>query len=554
MTMEAYVAYSAPSSGLLPLSAPTTILGASSFSGTGAVAIGFDFIFDGAVHTQFNSRPHALALGASAPPTSSATQLSDVSTMRILAPWGWGAAVTAPTDGYIRTELQGSAPHRLRVVDYRLRTAISSTDHWVIEFQTVMFEHRGRIEFRYGGEPVLAGAGGTGGDPKIGVRGDTSASADAYRDFLAHGHPFGGSSSSTAPLPAASFPDTWPGAGTMYVWELQVPVPEEYDPLEGTAFVGRNRPDAEPIVRMGRNTNWLIAHHGPPLLNVAPYALEQTDHVYIIPVSPSADGRDYVAQLASYSTVAGGSLSVVIDEDRAGGESQPATSADWAEAATDLSATLEDTSHWWDDFVVPLDHRTRLLRVRVTSEDGVPYRVLPLSLLLYPAARTELPLAPPSGAVPFGLASLLHADGSAVHPEVINRCWRSAAAVAQDLEQMVFSFVQDATTPRLTFVHSSALPARRLGTWHPVLPGQGGAEVDVRIYAKSTVDGSRIVVGEESGDSVEFDLDAHGGEYRLMTARLRLSRARPTIYAMAFPAPTGAITPLAVVGAWRPGA
>lgn len=551
MTMESYVAYSAPG-GMLPMDSPTTHVGASSTSSTGAVDIGFDFIFDGVTHTQFTGRPGALALGSTSPPTSTNTLLDHVSTQRVLAPWGWATIATTPGDGYIRSELQGVAPHRRRVVEWRCRTAVSSSNHSSLDFQVVLYEHRGRIEFRYG-DVRAEGAGYAAYDAKVGVKGDTDADASAYRDFVAHGHPFGGSSSTTSPLPSEEFPATWPGHATMYVWELQVPVPEEYDPLEGTAFVGRNRPDAEPIVRMGRNTNWLIANHSPPLLNVAPYADEQTDHVYIIPVSPSADGRNYVAELASYSTVGGGSLSVVIDEDRAGAESQPATSADWAEAVFENSATLEDASHWWDDVTVALDHRTRLLRVRVTSEDGAPYRVLPLSLLMYPAARTELPLSPPSGAVPFGLASLLHADGSAVHPEIVNRCWRSAAAIAQDLEQMVFSFVQDATTPRLTFTHTAAIPARRLGTWHPVLPGQGGAEIDVRIYAKSTVDGSRIVVGEESGDSVEFTIDANGGEYRLLTGRLRLTRSRPTIYAMAFPAPTGVITPATVVGAWRPG-
>lgn len=544
--------------GLLELTSPTDAIGAGVSGGAGAaVAIGFDFVLFGVTYTSVTVGPYGWAKLSGSSPGGNNTRLFDAADPALLAPW-WDELITADTTGAVRYELQGSAPRRALVIEWEVYAVVTqtATDHDLLTFQAVLHES-GLVEYRYGPHVVTGTPTGT-PSASVGAKDDTTSDTTAYRDLAAveADCDLGGSeTTTTATLGLASYPGA---AAEPYNirFEPNVPIPDYYDPIEATAFVGRNRPDAQPLDRIGRNHNFVVAHHSPPLVNVGFFCDEAEDRTFVIPVRPSPDNRAYKVLPATYSYSGdnGSGIDLSIYEDRKGASSQVGTSAHWALAHTENRLPHgADSSEWWDEYEVTLDHRTRLLKVYVQNVDLTPHWVLPLSLLIYPAPLTALAEEAPSGVQPYAVAQLLQEDGGAIHKEIANRMWASIARALGALEQMVFAFVQSVTT-KVTWTHSAAQPVHTIGSWGPSLPGQAGAVLAVRVYAKSTADGSKIVVGEEAGNQVEITIDGNGGEYRLVTGQLTLTRSKPTLYAHCAPATGATVTALAIVGAWRPGA
>jgi hypothetical protein len=109
----------------------------------------------------------------------------------VLAPW-WDDMVTspAPATGGVYLELQGSAPNRRLVIEWRCDTswnAIWTAYSERVKFQAVLYETSGKLEYRYGTAAAVAGIpyGSPGASASCGVKVSTSVSQPGnIRDFF----------------------------------------------------------------------------------------------------------------------------------------------------------------------------------------------------------------------------------------------------------------------------------------------------------------------------------------------------------------------------------
>lgn len=201
--------------GLLTLTSPTTLLGADLDDDSSAsTAIGFTFPIDGLTATAFvaNTNGWALLTGTAPSPVYSNAMLGDASGGSLVAPW-WDDMRTATVGGYVKTELLGSSPNRVRVIEWKCYGAYgqTSSNNDTLTFQACLYES-GKVEFRYApvvttGTPTRAAYSAS-----VGVRGDCSSTVNNHiRDFFGTaGSPVGSSTPVTTTLKAAGAVSHYP--------------------------------------------------------------------------------------------------------------------------------------------------------------------------------------------------------------------------------------------------------------------------------------------------------------------------------------------------------
>jgi hypothetical protein len=185
---------------LLALSSPTTLLGSNNSSAVTNTAIGFTWTFNGTAYTTLPriSSQGFIRLDSTTNLTNN-TDIDGANAAVVLAPW-WDDMVTssALATGGVYLELQGSAPNRRLVIEWRCDTSWNSI--WFayserIKFQAVLYETSGKLEYRYGTAAAVAGIpyGSPGASASCGVKVSTSVSQPGnIRDFFgASGSPAG---------------------------------------------------------------------------------------------------------------------------------------------------------------------------------------------------------------------------------------------------------------------------------------------------------------------------------------------------------------------------
>lgn len=546
---------------LIPLTSPTTQLGANSTGSALAVAIGFTFHFDHTAFTAVDLFAYGFARFAGAENTATNSNLYAANTSVLLAPW-WDNLETADTVGYIKTELQGTAPFRRFVVEWYVNAQAgqTATDYDRLRFQLVLYESSDRFEFRYADLVETLGAPARGAySASVGAKGDTSGTPTNRRDYWVTDTELGGSyTTTTANISAATdWPDftivtepAWPMCGRLLL-------------LDQDDIHGMQDPYAEPIWYLANAVNWLWCNHRPALINFSP--VQQSAYIsveYVLPATTSLDDLDYVVYVQTY-TAGGGDLQIEIDKGRTDDGLQP-TSAGWTNLATETALGTAAGWHEWPSFEITpgpgilATSPTQLFRVRLEHLGGST--AILSSVLVVPKALASIhdwfaKATVGSGFKPMSIAQV-RLQGASIHPELYNRAWQDIACVLRDRAQMVMSMVwpEGKTTTATT-----ARPRRTLG----VTPAQLGVPADasggwqaqkvtVRAYASDTTTGATrgdLTVSEQGGSSVTFEVPGDS-TYAVEGAELDLVSGQPTFLITG--KPIGTLRPMSVCAEWVP--
>jgi hypothetical protein len=120
---------------------------------------------------------------------------------------------TATTIGYVKTELQGSSPNQVRVIEWKTFGAYgqTSSNNDILTFQACLYES-GKIEFRYGAVSTNGTPTRTAYSATVGVRGDCSTTVNNHiRDFFGTaGDPIGSATPINTALKAAGAVSHYP--------------------------------------------------------------------------------------------------------------------------------------------------------------------------------------------------------------------------------------------------------------------------------------------------------------------------------------------------------
>jgi hypothetical protein len=152
--------------GLLTLSSPTTLVGAGD-DGTTAypVALGFTFNFNDVAYTSVNVFVDGVACFGGTECASGNShphgEFDDAKNLISLHPWN-AQVRTAYNTGYVKYELQGAAPNRKMVIEWRVHTSNnqSSVNNQTISYQVILEEGTDNIQFRYGSSSITGSVTG----------------------------------------------------------------------------------------------------------------------------------------------------------------------------------------------------------------------------------------------------------------------------------------------------------------------------------------------------------------------------------------------------------
>ena len=112
-------------------------------------AIGFSFNYDGNTYTQFTASPDGWVMLGGAIGSNQFTNLvTSTSNIPKLYPY-WDDLATG-TNGFVRTQLIGSAPSRTLVIEWFVTVPRNTTGAANSTFQALLYEANGAVEFRYG--------------------------------------------------------------------------------------------------------------------------------------------------------------------------------------------------------------------------------------------------------------------------------------------------------------------------------------------------------------------------------------------------------------------
>lgn len=504
--------------GLLPIVTPTTRLGASSISSVSGVSLGFTFTFDGVDYTTCYLSAFGFLRLAGTVTSSSNANLFSASTNVVLAPW-WDGMRTNSVDGYLKTEVQGTAPWRRFVAQWRnyLASGHTSTNNDTVEFQVILYETSNKVEFRYGAR-ARTGSPST-GSASAGFKGVTTVVATNYRDLSTDALTLGGSSSTRATT--LTYVDYDALVGMVQI-EPNWPMVGRWVSVGREQLTGLQHPQADPLWAFANNLHWLYCRWTPALLNLAP--VQYTPHpnpVCMAPVTPSADGLTYRVWIESYTT-GGGTISCDVRTSTLSAP-QPATGAHWSAGVTATEVGTAAGYHSWTAVTLTLASTVTFLRFAFTGS------VLVLNILVAPVPLDDFDPAAtyPSSWAPVGLGQIRQ-QGAAVHPEIFNRLWKSVGYLAADRYQAVWSL----SFPNFSdyfYSPTTALRVRTLGFAPASLAGWRGQTVDAQVYGLDTTDGGRGTFQELGGRSVDLTLDDNGGEVRLDEDTLELIGETPSV-------------------------
>lgn len=524
--------------GLLPLASPTLLIAAGSISGTATHAIGFPFAFDGASYSgDFFVRVAGYVRLAGSISSSVNSNLFGTNNSICLAPW-WDSCGTVTGGDGVRTELQGQAPWRRRVIEFHLgMSGAGNTNQHVIRTQVVLYETTAVIEFRYA--PRVQLGTGSSSSASAGVKGDTSVVASNFRDISADALSLGGRNSSPSNSLGTSTYDAFAALGIIRIepnWPMcgfKVPMPDSLlfapDPL-------RQALPGQPSLawRIANNVNTLFCKHTPPLVNVTPVTSHRTDALFVVPIKPSADTRLYSVHIITWSSSAADCSCLVSYGDPGVPSPQPHTDGDWTalERAdrTVGAAVIEE----WPPFNVTLEPDWTFLRFYF--DEGT---MQVMSIVVRPVELEDFEPTDsfPSGFVPMAIGQIAQRD-AAVHPEWLNRAHANVAHTLRDHWQALWSLCLEDDTDT-TFAPISYAPARILGHAACTLgiareEGWDGQEVVAETYCCDDV-GARVAFRDLGGDAVAFEVGGFSGDYRLFSDELALVGDQPTVLLQAEP-------------------
>lgn len=525
---------------LIPLSSPTTDLGANSASAVSGIAIGFTFTFDGTSYTTAYLSAFGFVRLAGAETSATNSNLFAANTSVILAPW-WDNLETADTVGYLKHETQGTAPFRRFVVEWyaNMQGGQTATDYDRAKFQCVVYETTNKVEFRYGSQETAGSPSRVSYGASVGVKGDTSVVGSNRLDFATDTRALGASDTSSTSTLAA--PGAWPAK--TYKLEPNWPMSGRLFDLSTSELAGLQHPECEPIWKLANNVNWLRCYFTPPLVNMAPMYSPTASPIYSCPVTPSADTRVYRVSIESYSS-AGGTLTVDVGRDNTANP-QPVTGAHWTSLATSTETATPVGYRTWTTFTITIPSSTLHLRFAFTGTLSA------MSIMVVPEPLTDFDptVALTSGWKWMGLGQLRQ-EGAAVHPEWYNRAWRNAAKLAADLKQMVWSFACRDSADQV-IQSTTAIPARLFAIAPCSLRTWRGQSATANIFAFDSSDGGKLNIGERSGGTTStFTVNSNASTYRLQSSSLALSGDEPTIYGAMDPVGTARV--MAATVTWTP--
>jgi hypothetical protein len=153
------------SANLLSLNTPTTLVNSAVDDTPSAVFnIGFTFNFNGTNYSQFSASPDGwILLGSGNPSSQWVNQVTNTTNIPKIYPY-WDDIHTG-TNGSVRAELQGVAPNRMLIVQWFVTIPSNFSGTANSNFQAILYEASGNVEFRYGSMGTSASASGglTGG-------------------------------------------------------------------------------------------------------------------------------------------------------------------------------------------------------------------------------------------------------------------------------------------------------------------------------------------------------------------------------------------------------
>lgn len=517
---------------LFPLSSPTTDLGANSTSIATAIAIGFTFTLDGVGYTTcaLSSKGFLRLAGTVTSATNSNlfAAIADV----VLAPW-WDDMETVTTGGYVKHETQGTAPWRRFVAEWycNFNTASGDTNYIRAKFQAVLYESTNRIDFRYG-TFESGGSGVNTSSASIGLKGDTTGSADNYIDLAVDDRDLGGSQTTSTTSLRAYVPGEWPGY--TIVVEPNWPMPGFYVDTPLDTLTGMQDPYCDPLWAFCAAVNWLYCRHTPTLVNFEPYNKPSTtfnNPIHVVPIIPSADTLTYRVWIEIYNG-ASGSASVTVDVDRdAAADPQPATGADWTNIDSATRGSLSTATHYSiDPFDVQIVDSALFLRFKFTGNDLL---ILSINVAPVPLDEVDPSFTYPSGFVPMAIGQFRQ-QGSGVHPETYNRAYRNVARILADRQQILWSFGNNADASEYGYTGDPVV--RVLGVATASLRGWNGQDCTTVVYAYDSSNNGALQFTERGGFSGDaFDIDTNGSEYRRQDGTLSLLSDQPTVALTADP-------------------
>ena len=259
----------------------------------------------------------------------------------------------------------------------------------------------------------------------------------------------------------------------------------------------------EPLRTIARNVNAVWLYHQPPHVQAMPadeYHAGVTSAQYVIPISPSADGLPYFAQLAQFSPL----FTVTRTYEYS------ATGALGAVGWTSLgSYTGSPTgSGILQDSLPAIPAGSRALRVTLSSASAF----FPQSLVIYPRPTSVPAGVQPSGFIAYDDGILEGAASAPLHQELLDRCRRSPLAVWHDRLQCGLSLVCEINERAGHAADAAGAVVWRLASARIRLPGYGGeTSFTVRAIAEhdSGAPVSDVITVRLSGvDAASVTLDA----------------------------------------------
>jgi hypothetical protein len=278
------------------------------------------------------------------------------------------------------------------------------------------------------------------------------------------------------------------------------PSPSQAEILPLSAFVLPPL-SAEPLRTIMRNINAVWLYHQPPHIQAMPadeYHAGVTSAEYVIPISPSADGLPYFAELALTPL-----LTVTRDYYYS---ATGAIGGAWTSIGSYAGST--GTTGIVQDSLSAIPAGSRAIKVELSSASAF----FPMAIVVYPRPTSVPAGVQPSGFVAYDDGILEGAAGAPLHQEFLDRCRRSPLAVWHDRLQCGLSLACEFNERANHAARAAGGVVWRLGSARIRLPGYGGpTRFVVRAIAEHSgaAPVSDVVTVRLSGvDAASVSLDA----------------------------------------------
>ncbi len=300
---------------------------------------------------------------------------------------------------------------------------------------------------------------------------------------------------------------------------MAIVVPADWEHIDRGRLVGFVPAAIEPVNTLAQRSHWIYDKHSPAVLSAVVWNRSGSNHLWILPITPSADGLAYVCDLSIVYTANDTYIASLQYTNSAS-----SSGATWAPVDTATSPALAAAPSYYS-FRLSGTIPSTATYLRFRTYGGAHQAV---HCLVYPAAGAPA-ATNPSGFVAFDDAFLT--SGAPIHTEYLNRCVANANAVYTDRAWCVWSWCQDlALTYRLTGSITGA--TRTIGLAQVSMPDDMLTRTaTVRVKADDSGGAAgHVEVFQVNGQTTGAALTADGTD---RTATLELIGSRPIIGARA---------------------